>query len=212
MKTESINKVSDFGIIIFLILFPHFVPLPFYSYAVICFILIILFLKKKGKTLFDIGLKKRAFFKAILIGFISALIWIAVMRWIFVPTIKAFFDVPDYTEYNFIKGHLLNLCIIIIASWIVGGFYEEITFRGVMNFVIQKYFKNILLTIFITSSLFGVYHYQQGIFGIIAASLGGLYWNAIYYCFGRNLWNCIFSHAFFDTITLILIYFDLFGK
>lgn len=63
-----------------------------------------------------------------------------------------------------------------------------------------------------TSLLFGLYHYQQDIFGVIAAFAGGLYWSFIYYRSGKNLWASVFSHAFYDTITLTLIYLGLFGK
>jgi uncharacterized protein len=214
MKNYSSKEVLlDLGMVVFLVLFPHFVPLPFYSYSLVCFVAILFYLKKKGKTLADIGLLKNSNLpKALLVGILSALVWVSFMRWIYVPLISSLFIVPDYTEYDFIRNSLSTLIIILIASWIVAGFYEEIVFRGFINSTFEKYLKSFWLSALLTSVLFGVYHWQQGIFGVVGATLGGLYWSFIYNYFGKNLWNSIFSHAIFDTITLLLIYFGLFGR
>lgn len=207
------RMLIDSGMILFLILFPHFIPLPFYSYSIICFIAILIFLKRREKSLRDIGLQKNGInFKTILIGILTALIWVAFMRWVFVPVISNLFIVPDYTEYDFIRNNISNLVITIVASWIVGGYYEEIVFRGFINSTFEKYCKSFWISASITSVLFGIYHWQQGIFGIIAAILGGLYWSFIYWYFDKNLWPSVLSHAIFDTIVLTLIYLDLFGK
>lgn len=214
METNFQKKMLiDSGMILFLILFPHFIPLPFYSYSIICFIAILIFLKRREKSLRDIGLQKNGInFKTILIGILTALIWVAFMRWVFVPVISNLFIVPDYTEYDFIRNNISNLVITIVASWIVGGYYEEIVFRGFINSTFEKYCKSFWISASITSVLFGIYHWQQGIFGIIAAILGGLYWSFIYWYFDKNLWPSVLSHAIFDTIVLTLIYLDLFGK
>jgi membrane protease YdiL (CAAX protease family) len=210
-KNSQKGILIDAGMILFLILFPHFIPLPFYSYAIICFIVLLIFLKRREKNLGDIGFQRRKInLKTILIGISSAMIWVAFMRWVFVPIISNLFTVPDYTEYDFIKNNISNLIITTIAAWIVGGFYEEIVFRGFINSTIEKYLNSFWISASITSILFGLYHWQQGVFGIVAAVLGGLYWSFIYSYFGKNLWNSILSHAIFDTITLTLIYLGLF--
>jgi membrane protease YdiL (CAAX protease family) len=210
-KNSQKGILIDAGMILFLILFPHFIPIPFYSYAIICFIVLLIFLKRREKNLGDIGFQRRKInLKTILIGISSAMIWVAFMRWVFVPIISNLFTVPDYTEYDFIKNNISNLIITTIAAWIVGGFYEEIVFRGFINSTIEKYLNSFWISASITSILFGLYHWQQGVFGIVAAVLGGLYWSFIYSYFDKNLWNSILSHAIFDTITLTLIYLGLF--
>jgi len=202
--------------IIFVVAFPHFVPLPFYSYAIICLGVVILILRKDHKTLRDIGLKQKCIsIKTIFVGTVSALVWVAFMRWIYLPVIQYFFIVPEYTEYNFIQNHLSNFIITTIAAWFIGGFYEEIIFRGFIQKTIENWFNNkhsFLYAGLITSIVFGLYHWQQGYLGIISATFGGLFWTYIFKRFGRNLWVTIFSHAIFDTITLTLIYLGLFGK
>lgn len=216
MKRKAFSIIQDIGFILFLVVFPHAVPLPFYSYAVICFLAIFLVLRRKGRTLRDLGLdKKNLSSRAILLGILSALAWVIFMQIIYIPVIKHLFNVPDYTEYNFIRSSIARLIMTIFAAWIIGGFYEEVVFRGyIQNILEKRLFKGIgrWLPIVITSILFGLYHLQQDIFAVIAACLGGLYWGILYKKWNNNLWVSIISHALFDMITLILIYTGKFGK
>ncbi|MFC6102799.1 CPBP family intramembrane glutamic endopeptidase [Olivibacter domesticus] len=215
MENKALLLFRDIGIIAFLILFPHFVPLPFYSYSVVCLLLIWFLLRKEAKIFRDLGLSKNGLtIKAVLIGIVSALIWVGFMQLIYIPTIKYFFVVPDYTEYNFIKESPSKLIIIIIAAWLIGGFYEEITFRGYIQSLLDKRLtkSSMLWSVIITSILFGLYHWQQDVFGMVAAVFGGLFWAILFKKFDNNLWIPILSHATFDTITLILIYTDKFGN
>lgn len=210
------GNVSKILIILFVIVFPHYVPLPFYSYAIVCLGVLYFILRKNNKTFRELGLRKNGISaKAILVGVFSALVWVAFMRWIYLPIIQYFFIVPEYTEYDFIRNHPLNLAITLLAAWLIGGFYEELVFRGFIQHTIENWFgkkHGLCLSVSITSLLFGLYHWQQGLLGIIAATLGGLFWTFLLKRFGGNLWYPILSHAFFDTITLTLIYLGLFGK
>lgn len=216
MENKFLSKFKAAVTIAFLILFPHFIPLPFYSYAIVCFLLIWLLLRREARSFRDIGLaKNRLTFNVALIGLISALVWAACMQLVYIPIIKYVFVVPDYTEYNFIKSSLSKLIITIVAGWFIGGFYEEIVFRGYIQFLLEKRLIRHsmgFLCILITSVLFGLYHWQQDIFGVIAAFLGGLYWGSLCKKYNNNLLVPILSHAFFDTITLVLIYTGKFGK
>lgn len=136
------------------------------------------------------------------------------MQLVYIPTIKFLFIVPDYTEYDFIKSSLPELIITIAAAWLIGGFYEEIVFRGYIQYLLEKKIFKLstgVLGILITSLLFGIYHWQQDIFGMAAAFLGGLYWGGLCKKFNNNLWVPILSHAVFDTVTLVLIYTGKFG-
>ncbi|MGJ1508291.1 lysostaphin resistance A-like protein [Sphingobacterium siyangense] len=216
MKRKAFSIIQDIGFILFLVVFPHAVPLPFYSYAVICFPAIFLVLRRKGKTLRDLGIDmKNLSSRAILLGILSALAWVIFMQIIYIPVIKHLFNVPDYTEYNFIRSSMARLIMTIVAAWIIGGFYEEVVFRGyIQNILEKRLFRGMgrWLPILITSILFGLYHLQQDIFAVIAACLGGLYWGILFKKWNNNLWVSIISHALFDMITLILIYTGKFGK
>jgi uncharacterized protein len=132
MNTKSVAQgLLKAFTIAFLVLFPHFVPLPFYSYAVVCLVVIIFCLRRQKKTLRDLGLKINGLTAhTLIVGVLSALLWIAFNKWVYHPFITHFFVVEPYTEYDFIRNKLSNLIITLVAAWIIGGFYEEIVFRG----------------------------------------------------------------------------------
>ena len=212
-NTFSRNALAAL-IIAFLILFPHFVPLPFYSYAIVCLAVVILYLKSQHKTLRDLGLKHNGLTgHTFLVGIVSALVWIAFNKWVYYPFITHFFVVEPYTEYDFIRNKLSNLIITILAGWIIGGFYEEVIFRGFIQTTIQQWFTRYKNSFWIagifTSLLFGLYHWQQGIFGIVPSFLGGMLWTYLLWRYKGNLWYPIISHAIFDTIALTMIYLGI---
>jgi len=201
-------------IIAFLVLFPHFVPLPFYTYAIVCLAVIIFYLKRQKKTLQDLGLKRNGITThTLIIGILSGVVWIAFNKWVYYPFINHFFVVEPYTEYDFIREKLANLIITLIAAWVVGGFYEEIVFRGFIQATIREWFvksrHSFWLAGLLTSILFGSYHWQQGIFGIVGSFMGGLLWTFLLWRYKGNLWYPIISHAIFDTIALTMIYFGM---
>ena len=139
MKRKAFSIIQDIGFILFLVVFPHAVPLPFYSYAVICFLAIFLVIRGEGRTLKDLGLdKKNLSLRAILLGILSALAWVIFMQILYIPVIKHLFNVPDYTEYNFIRSSIARLIMTIVAAWIIGGFYEEVVFRGYIQNLLEK--------------------------------------------------------------------------
>src|SRR5678815_1976082 len=89
-------------IIAFLVLFPHFVPLPFYSYAVVCLGVIVIYLRRQKKTLRDLGLKRNGLTAhTLIVGILSALLWVAFNKWGYYPFITHSFVVEPYTEYDF---------------------------------------------------------------------------------------------------------------
>jgi membrane protease YdiL (CAAX protease family) len=212
MNTKSFGQnILKAFIIVFLVLFPHFVPLPFYSYAVVCLAVIIFYLRGQKKTLRGLGLKRNGLTThTLIVGILSALLWIAFNKWVYHPFITHFFVVEPYTEYDFIRNKLSNLIITLIAAWIIAGFYEEIVFRGFIQTTIREWLvksrHSFWLAGFLTSILFGLYHWQQGIFGIVGSLLAGLFWTFLLWRYKGNLWYPIISHAIYDTIALTMIY------
>lgn len=214
-KVSYKKTIVDILIIAFLILFPHFAHLPFYSYIIVCFVLIVVYLKRQHKSLRDLGLKRKGLsVHTFIIGILSAILFTAFVKFLYFPFINYFFKnyIKAYTEYDFIKNNITNLLIIIVAAWIGGGFYEEIVFRGFIQKTIQKWFVKYKSSFWVagllTSVLFGLYHWQQGIFSVIPAALGGLYWTYLKR-FNENLWYPIVSHAVYDTIALTMIYLNI---
>ena len=215
MNTHRLRQnMLKIFIIAVLVLFPHFVPLPFYSYAIVCLAVIIFYLRRQKKSLQDLGLNRNGITAhTLIVGILSALLWVAFNKWVYHPFITHFFVVEPYTEYDFIRNKLSNLIVTLIAAWIIGGFYEEIVFRGFIQTTFRDWFgksrHSFWLAGLLTSILFGLYHWQQGIFGIIPSFLGGLLWTYLLWRYKGDLWYPVISHAVFDTIALTMIYFRI---
>jgi membrane protease YdiL (CAAX protease family) len=210
------DQLIKIAVILFLILFPHFVPLPFYSYTFVCLAAIVFYLRKNHHTIRELGLKKSDLTQSVFYaGILSALLWSLFNQLFYIPIVVRLFSAPDYVEFNSIRNHPINLVISVVAAWFIGGFYEELVFRGFIHRQFEGWFKKEKNSFWkagiVTSALFGLYHWQQGIFGILAAALGGLFWTYLLDRYKGNLWPAIVSHATYDTIALITIYFDVFG-
>lgn len=210
-------NVTSVLLIIFLLTFPHLAGLPYYSYAIVCSLLLLFYLKKKQIKLQELGLIKNGINRKILFyGIGSGVLWLVFMQWVYIPSIKYVFQPPNYNEYNFIQGNLSALAITLTAAWIIGGLYEELIFRGFIQYTFMKWITKTQYSFWIsaalTSLLFGLYHAQQGIFGIVPAILGSLYWSALLQRSKGRLWTVILSHATYDTTALIMIYYGVFGK
>lgn len=120
-------------------------------------------------------------------------------------------DKSDLSVFEALEGNLVNTAIMLAVGWIVGGFLEEMFFRG---FLVQEtgrllggkqagYFIGVVLS----SVAFGLSHYYQGPTGMIMTGFIGFVLGLIYIFNGRNLWLNILVHGFVDTIGFTLIYF-----
>ena len=215
-KPSLHKKVLELLIIAFLIFFPHYAGLPFASYTFVCFAVIVFYLSRQRKGLRDISLKSQGLSRhALIIGVISAGLWMLFVRFIYLPIFNHFLKkyISANTDYDFVKHSFKSLLLVVVIAWIAGGFYEEIAFRGFIHSTIQKWVEttktSFWLAAIFTSILFGLYHIQQGLSGIIAGTLGGLYWSALIKRYNGNLWYAIISHGMYDTIALTMIYFDV---
>lgn len=199
-------------VVAIVVLFPHIAPLPFYSYALVCAAAIHVELRRHGARFRDLGLERAGVTPStIVIGIASGLAWSAFMKSVYIPIAKALAGGADtYDEYDFIRQHPLNLAVALVAAWLVGGLYEEMAFRGYVSRVVSDLLGGFrsgrILAGAVVSLLFGLYHWQQGAWGIVAATLGGFYWSGLVAWRGGSLWVAVLAHAVYDTTALILIY------
>jgi membrane protease YdiL (CAAX protease family) len=77
--------------------------------------------------------------------------------------------------------------------------------------MLEKTQTNFILPGFITSLIFGFYHLQQGLGGIVHAFIFGIVVTILYKLFKGNLWYLIFFHAMYDTIAITAIRLGYFG-
>ncbi len=117
---------------------------------------------------------------------------------------KANLDDFKHIRYNF-----PTYLFVLLMGWLVGGIYEEIVFHGYIFKGIERIIKGksaLIISFLLTNLVFGLYHFQLGLSGMINAFVAGCAYHALMIKFQRNLWYSAFFHAFFDTIALTFIY------
>jgi len=116
-------------------------------------------------------------------------------------------------HFHFIAGNQAQMISMILASIIVGGFGEEIVYRG---FLFDRLWRLLgeskattIAIVTMTTILFSVIHIpEQGWAGAEQAFITGLTFGSIY-AVTRSLWLPIVTHAAFDVTAVLLIYFQL---
>jgi len=216
LKKEPSNALKIFLSILtiaFCFFIPHYANLPIFIYPVIILMVVWLFLKYvSGETFADIFFSfKRFEIKAIWIGIIAAISLSLFFRFAWDPLINTVLPSGkiDLSDFAGIRNNPVNYLIVLILALLVGGFYEEIIFHGFIFTRLEKIFKGkwaTTMAFIVTTIIFGLYHFQQGIKGILLTTIAGAVYHGLILKFNRNLWYGVFVHAFFDFIGLTLIY------
>ncbi len=202
--------------IAFVFLFPHFgiLPVPF-LYVLPVLLVVWWFLKRSGENFTDIGFDfKRFEIKSIFIGAASAIALFVFLQYVFFPLLSTVIDLhpANLEDFKNIKHHPFNFIFILIAGFIVGGFYEELVFHGFVFTRIEMIVKGkfvVPIAFILTNVIFALYHFQLGTAGMLNAFLAGCAYQYLMIKFHRNLWYSIFFHAFFDAIGLTYIYLGI---
>ena len=114
------------------------------------------------------------------------------------------------------SGNVTLFGVWIIIGFVLGGLLEEILFRGFLITRISKFIKvnkfSDLISLFITSILFGLCHLYQGLSGAISTGIIGLIFGIIFLSFNKNLWYSILTHGFVNLTSLTILYFGYYEK
>ena len=199
--------------IAFVFLFPHFgfIPIPF-LYILPVLLVIWFFLKRTKENFASLGFSfKRFEVRSIWIGVIAAILLFVFMNYVFFPALSKLIILKpaNLEDFKNIRHNLPTYFFVLIAGFIVGGFYEELVFHGFIFTRIQKLVGGkyaMPLSFIVTNIIFGLYHFQLGTTGMLNAFIAGCAYHALMIKFNRNLWYSIFFHAFFDAIALTYIY------
>lgn len=208
---KTILSVIAIGIIIFL---PHAELIPFFGYSIPILLVVWLVLKYSNETFSDIGFNLKQFkANSILLGGLVAVLTLAFMQLVFHPVLDFFvsLEYKDVGLNDTIQGGSLQFFIMLIMGWLIGGFYEEIVFHGFIFTRLEKMFKgkySSQISFLITTVIFGLYHIQLGALGVVNALVVGAVYLALFLYFKRNLLYPIICHGFYNTLVMILIYYD----
>lgn len=95
---------------------------------------------------------------------------------------------------------LLNLVFISLFA----GIGEELLFRGVLQRLFIRAFKNPWMGIVLTAAIFSAFHFQ--FFGFFPRLILGIVLGVIYWYSG-SLWAAMLAHFIYDGFIIVLVYF-----
>ena len=126
-------------------------------------------------------------------------------------------DIPEQVtdafqnRFDSLPGNIPVYLFWLVVSWVVGGFAEEMLFRGFMITRFEKVFSKIpfaiVIAIVLQAIIFGQQHiYYQGMVGFIATGSIALVSGGIYLLCKRRLWPLILSHGLANTIGMTMLF------
>lgn len=119
-------------------------------------------------------------------------------------------------RFDAVPGNLSAFLFWLAIAWVIGGFVEEMLFRGALFERFETVFSGLplaaVLAVMCQAALFGHQHlYYQGVAGWVATGAIAVVSGLLYLAFNRNLWPLILSHGLSNTIGLTLIYLGMAG-
>ena len=110
-----------------------------------------------------------------------------------------------------LQGNLQQLLIYLVLAWTLAALGEEIVYRGYLQKLLGDLFGSslagVILTIGISSMVFGLAHLEQGIVGVIVTTFDGVFYSLLKRKFKGNLWAAILVHGFYNTVGMVVFYF-----
>jgi membrane protease YdiL (CAAX protease family) len=187
----------------------HIVP----NEVIVLFVLGLASIWLRDGRLSSMGLKRPASWRRIfLIALVAAGARIFLGQFVIEP-ITGFFWPPASAPAlaNEIAGNVKMALFALLLVWTFAAFGEEIAYRGYLltraadigGRSTMAYWLGIVLV----SILFGYGHYYKGPSGIIDSGIAGLILGAAYMVARRNLWACVLTHGFIDTLGVIDAFF-----
>jgi len=171
-------------------------------------------LKQKGASWASFGLVPFRFSLKLLgqagVAVVISLLASFAVIWLF----DGVFETPASATDRFgdLTGDVVGVLWWIILSWVVGGFAEEMLFRGAILTWIEKGLGvghvGVGLAVFGQAALFGMAHiYYKGVMGGLITFSMALSFGVLYILFDRTLWPLIIAHGSVNSVGFIAKYF-----
>jgi membrane protease YdiL (CAAX protease family) len=117
-------------------------------------------------------------------------------------------------SYAAIEGNNSKLIIYLVVAWTTAGFGEELIYRSFFLGQFVSVFENLknkwVLSLIISSIIFGFLHFNNGIDAIIGTTVNGFIIGLVYLKTGRNIWAAYVTHAVANTVGFLIIYSGLY--
>ena len=111
----------------------------------------------------------------------------------------------DVGVFADVEGDLGLFLLLLLLSWTLGAFVEEVAFRGFLLTRLREVLGNgraaLVTAVIVTSVLFGLLHSEQGVVGVVAVALDGVVFCSLRVYFG-TVWAPVLAHGFNNTLGL----------
>ena len=172
----------------------------------------LLFMLVRKERLSHLGFRRvKHVYKTILLVLLLSATWTLVNFAVILPIINHLTSATRIlTDFENLKGNTGLLLTLLAASWTLGALGEEIAYRGFLLGGTARLFPNrkfgIVVSVLVSSVLFGLAHREQGLIGVITTFIDALFFSFVRYHFD-NLWASVLAHGFLNTIGVIIFYF-----
>ena len=179
-------------------------------------------IKRRGWSWREFGLRAPTSIRGVFITLGQAaltLITVMVIAAIVAIGLDAFLDRPEdpLARFEGIQGQIQVYLMWLILGWAIGGFIEEMVFRGFLINRVETILTGIapvakitvlsFIAVIVPAALFGAAHiYYRGLHGALVVTAVGAVFGIFYLLFGRRLWPLILAHGGIDTIVLTAYY------
>lgn len=177
--------------------------------------LIAVLLRKRGMRWRDLGMRRPSRLRWLPLQVLGILVvWIAVGNGV-AALVGQYLPSPDTSErFGNLAGNLPATLWWIAIGWLIGGFAEEIIFRGFLlnrlMALLPRGARGSVLAVLLQAFLFGSVHaYNRGLFGLLVIGTVGGVLGTFYFVFRRNLWPVILAHGLRNTLGFLVRYLDV---
>ena len=213
MKNRLYKLLSKPYIVVIVMIIAPILSIADRNYGYFFGLFIALFLLwQSGWDWLKFGFGQKINRSTVLKGLLYAIAIFLVVNVCIEPFLEIYFGKIDLSSIEEIRGDFVSFFILFLIMWVFAAFGEEFLFSGYYMKHLAEYLgdtnKTWAISAFILTIYFGVSHNYQGTTGMIAISLASSVFFYLFYKNRTNLALLVFTHGFYDTIGLTLIYLE----
>jgi membrane protease YdiL (CAAX protease family) len=178
---------------------------------IILALLVVSFLARKEKFS-SIGLKKPRCLRRMLVTvLILAFVWTAIQFSLTLPLLSHLSGTTqNLSGFENLKGNAASLFYLLILTWTLAAFGEEIVYRGYLQKRSRDVFGSALVSIMFavafSSVLFGLAHIEQGVVGVVVTAIDAVFFSILKLHYDDNLYASVLAHGFNNTIGIVTFF------
>jgi membrane protease YdiL (CAAX protease family) len=109
-----------------------------------------------------------------------------------------------------LHGNLGLLVVLLVASWTLAAFVEELAFRGYLRTRLVDVLGGTptaaVAASLVAALMFGLIHTEQGVVGVVLTTVDALFFTVLARRSASGLWASVLAHGFNNTIGLVTVF------